>query len=699
MTRFIAVLFVLLASFPVFSGKIEKGFDALQKKNFYDAEMIFRKLLKKNKSVASFGLTKLYLTNDYRNLDSAYKFVLQSESNFQLVSSKSRSKLKPVGFDSLAILDLKQTVSSAFFEKYLRNPSEEIFIQFIEQNGWSILVPSAIHLRDSIAFSKAEARKSSIAFTEFLAKYPSSYLAAAANDNFIEYQYLEFARRGRIEDFEAFLKCCGDSPHKVDAENRLYELCTNRGKIEDYYAFAKKYPENRNHEDSWRMVYKLFLKEYSLERFLAFKEKYADYPYLSEIEEDLKLFHESYYPFASNDLFGYFDSEGKVVIEPQYDQASAFQDGLAIVGKNGKFGLINKKNQVLIEFLYDEILEFTDNRAVVIIGDSVGLIDRSGRAIVPAHYNDILSLGNGLLALQLTNESNYVITDINANPKSEAVFEEINVFEKGICIAKTKSGFGIFNKECKWQIPASFESFKQLSDSLFEFGLNGKKGLIKLDGKKVVEAIYDEFSKYDAVGKQILARQGVLMFHLNEFGQKIIPNPVEYFPGAFENAFFFKGTAIYRYKNKFGLLDNTFREVLKPQFDGLGRVFTGVPIFKNQKWGIIDYKGKLILPLEYDNIETLPYLGYLVEKNGMLGVLDQDFKTLIPTSFSIIKPFESDYFLVSNGKKYGLYSKKGELILPVQYDLIKVFDGDCLYLYHDNETAYYFLRSKMYLNK
>ncbi|NBX79390.1 MAG: WG repeat-containing protein [Flavobacteriales bacterium] len=697
MTRFVTVLFIFCISYPAFSGKIEKAFDALQKKNFYDAEMTFRKLLKKNTSVASYGLTKLYLTNDYRILDSAYKFVLQSEANFQLISPKSLTKLKSLGFDSLAIQDLKQTVSNAFFEKYLKNPNEEIFIQFIEQNAWSVLVPAAIHLRDSIAFSEAEARKSSIAFTEFLAKYPSSYLAAAANLNFIEYQYLEFARRGRIEDFETFLKCCGESPHKVDAENRLYELCTNRGKIEDYYAFAKKYPENSNYEDAWRMVYKLFLKEYSLERFLAFKEKYPDYPYLNEIEEDLKLFHESFYPFASNDLFGYFDSEGKVVIEPQYDQASAFQDGLAIVGKNEKFGLINKKNQVLIEFLYDEILEFSDARSVVIVGDSFGIIDRSGRAIVPVRFNDILALSNGLFALQFNSESNYVITDINANPKTEAVFEEINVFENGVCIAKTKAGYGIFNKECKWQIPPSFESLKQLSDSLFEFGLNGKKGLIRLDGKKVVEAIYDEFSKYDAVGKQILARQGVLLFHLNEFGQKIIPNPIEFFPGAFENAFFYKGTAIYRYKNKFGLLDNTFREVLKPQFDGLGRVFTGVPIFKNQKWGIIDYNGKLILPLEYDNIETLPNFGYLIEKNGMLGVLDQDFKTLIPTSFSIVKPFETDYFLVSNGKKYGLYSKKGELILPVHYDLIKVFEGDCLSLYTDNETAYYFLRSKLYL--
>jgi hypothetical protein len=37
------------------------------------------------------------------------------------------------------------------------------------------------------------------------------------------------------------------------------------------------------------------------------------------------------------------------------------------------------------------------------------------------------------------------------------------------------------------------------------------------------------------------------------------------------------------------------------------------------------------------------------------------------------------------------------LIIPLEYDLIKVFDGDCLSLIKENETAYYFLRSKMYL--
>jgi hypothetical protein len=77
--------------------------------------------------------------------------------------------------------------------------------------------------------------------------------------------------------------------------------------------------------------------------------------------------------------------------------------------------------------------------------------------------------------------------------------------------------------------------------------------------------------------------------------------------------------------------------------------------------------------------------------------MDQGFRLTIPISFSIVKVFENDYILVSNGTKYGLYSKKGELIIPLEYDLIKVFDGDCLSLIKENETAYYFLRSKMYL--
>lgn len=698
MTRFLAIALLLIFTFPVNASKIKKGFQELEKKNYYNAYSYFQKSLKKNKSIASFGLTKLYLTDDWQNLDSAYRLLLQAESNFSAIKAKKKEKLKEkFAFDSLAIQDLKQKVSAAIFNAYIKTPSEYLFVQFIAFNEWSTLVPKAIHLRDSIAYASAEHAKTSQAFAEFLSKYPNSYLKENAKFNFDEYQYLEFSRKGKIEDYEAFLKCCSSNPHAEDAENRLFELSTIDKSLVSYQNFAKKYPKNKNTEEAWRMVYKLFMKEYSKEKFLEFKEKYPDYPFINEIEEDLKLLSATFYPFVQNGLYGYFDKEGKTAIAPQYEHLGIFQDGLAVASKNDKYGLINKKNQVVVDFVFDEILEFVDARGIVFKGDSVGLIDRSGREVVPIVNNDIIALGKGLVAIKEKSDSNYYISDINFSPKTAAIFEEIQEFKKGISIAKTKEGFGVLNTKCQWLIPAMFESIRFLNDTLIEYGFAGKKGLRTLKNVQLTDAIYDEFSKFDAIEKQLIAKQGTSIFYLNDQGKMLFETPMEYFPNAFEVALFYKGISVFRKKGKYGLIDTTGKEYLKPTFDALGRPLVAIPAIKDQKWGIVDWKGRSILPYEFDNIETIGYFGFIVEKNGLLGFMDQGFRLTIPISFSIVKVFENDYILVSNGTKYGLYSKKGELIIPIEYDLIKVFEGDCLSLIKENETAYYFLRSKMYL--
>ncbi len=700
MTRFLSITLLLISTFPVNASKIKKGFQELEKKNYFNAYENFQKSLKKHKSIASFGLTKLYLTNDWQNLDSAYRLVLQAEATFSAIKAKKKVKLKEkFDFDSLAIQDLKQMVSTAIFNQYLKNPSEDLFVQFIAANEWSTIIPKAIQLRDSIAYASAEQVKTSQAFAEFLSKYPNSYLKENAKFNFEEYQYLEFSRKGKIEDYEAFLKCCASNSHAEDAENRLFELSTIDKSLVSYHNFAKKYPKNRNTEEAWRMVYKLFMKEYSEKKFTEFKEKYPDYPFLNEIEEDLKLLNATFYPFVQNGLYGYFDKEGKTTITHQYEYLGIFQDGLAVASKNDKFGLINKKNQVVVDFVFDEILEFVDARGIVFKGDSVGLIDRSGREVVPIVNNDIIALGKGLLAIKEKSDSNYYISDINFSPKTRSIFEEIQEFKKGISVGKTIDGFGVLNTNCEWLIPPQYESIRFLNDTLIEYGLGGKKGLITLNNLQLTRAVYDEFSKFNAVEKQLIVKQGTSIFYLNDQGKTLFETPMEYFPNAFEVALFYKGISVFRKKGKYGLIDTTGKEYLKPTFDALGRPLVAIPAIKDQKWGIVDWKGRSILPYEFDNIETIGYTGFIVEKNGLLGFMDQGFRMTIPISFSIVKVFENDYILVSNGKKYGLYSKKGELIIPLEFDLIKVFDGDCLSLIKENETAYYFLRSKLYLKQ
>lgn len=110
--------------------------------------------------------------------------------------------------------------------------------------------------------------------------------------------------------------------------------------------------------------------------------------------------------------WGYIDKNGKFVIEPKfatkidditfryllfseipefiYLQSKffdfIFSDGIAVVSTENKYGYINKKGKFIIEPQFDYATKFSDGLAAVIIGKELGYIDRNGK-IIKAGYN------------------------------------------------------------------------------------------------------------------------------------------------------------------------------------------------------------------------------------------------------------------------------------------------------------------------
>ena len=65
--------------------------------------------------------------------------------------------------------------------------------------------------------------------------------------------------------------------------------------------------------------------------------------------------------------YGFIDKNGKVVIEPQFDDTYPFSEGLAMVEKDGKRGYIDKSGKVVIEPQFDEVGDFSEGLAGVAI--------------------------------------------------------------------------------------------------------------------------------------------------------------------------------------------------------------------------------------------------------------------------------------------------------------------------------------------
>ena len=94
-------------------------------------------------------------------------------------------------------------------------------------------------------------------------------------------------------------------------------------------------------------------------------------------------------PFYSTTFnkYGYIDIKGKIVVQPKYDFAWEFREGMSPVKLNGKYGYMNEKGIEVITPRYDHAWMFSDGLSVVKIGDKYGFIDQSGKLVVPAIYD------------------------------------------------------------------------------------------------------------------------------------------------------------------------------------------------------------------------------------------------------------------------------------------------------------------------
>jgi hypothetical protein len=190
---------------------------------------------------------------------------------------------------------------------------------------------------------------------------------------------------------------------------------------------------------------------------------------------------------------GFVDETGKLVINPQWDVAYPFNEGLAIVcvgecdsdhfigyrlGKNfeqialeqtHKFGFVDETGKLAINPMFEEAGNFSEGLAAVCLGKGCyyslkkdkprkwGYIDKNGAMIIPPQFDDANEFKEGLASVSVGGKWGYI--DRNGkfliNPRYDFAFSFENGFARvGLKISgkenESKSKFGYINKAGKY---------------------------------------------------------------------------------------------------------------------------------------------------------------------------------------------------------------------------------------------------------
>jgi hypothetical protein len=685
-------LFSCIIAFNIvssFAATIDKAFERLKVLNYFEAKALFEKSLKKQRSAASFGLATIYYRTDnpYHNLDSAYKYVLIAEQTYGTQSEKNKEKFKNYGFDYLITVELRRKISTEFYKIAVKNNDEEGFQNFLDLHPWAIERHDAIKKRDSIAYLEARKVNSSVAFENFLLKYPDSEYSKFVWEDFYLKQYQEKTKKGTVSEFLSFIENHPKNPYKKDAEDRVFEIQTSPNTIESYKTFITSFPQNRNSETAWRKLYQLYMFDYSTTRIEQFKKEFPNYPFKGELDNEMMLVKQNLIPYKDGTLFGFMDYFGNIIYKAQYESLSFFKEGLSLAAKNGKYGYVDKSNKVVIPFIFDAGSDFEEGRAIVEKNNKMGIIDRTGMLLFEIEFEDIGQFSDGLIYGK--RDSLYAYYDKFGHQRIPERFDEAFSFSGGYAKVQVKNKQAYIDTYGNFIVPPVYEEISFFTDTLFVFSNDDLYGIMDKAGEIILQAEFEQIGQLSS--NRAICVKDDLIGYLNEKGELIIPPTFETFPNYLSISQFKENHAKVKLKDKFGIIDLSGKFVVPAVNSSLGDVSKWVAFSKGKLWGYVDLNNKIIVSPMYEAAESFQGDFALAELMAQKGIINKEGSWVIRPEYSEIKKIGKDMFLVSKGANYGILSSEGLTLVDLNYQQIRQLQSNLIVLINSENLDYYLI--------
>lgn len=187
---------------------------------------------------------------------------------------------------------------------------------------------------------------------------------------------------------------------------------------------------------------------------------------------------------------GFVDKSGKVVINPQFEEANPFSESLASFKQKDKWGFIDKTGKIVINPQFDLVGNFKNGKAVFKQGEQWGYIDTKGAYIINPQFEAAGNFNEGMAIILQGNLFGYITEDgkIEINPQ----FDDAGNFSSGMATIKQNDRWGFIDKKGKISINPQFEDASQFYGKIAFVESADKWGIIDKKGKYLVNPQFDQ---------------------------------------------------------------------------------------------------------------------------------------------------------------------------------------------------------------
>lgn len=674
-------------------GQIGKGFEALNAYDFFKAKKLFQSSLKKEPAAANYGLARIHFDrlNHFHSLDSAYKRLQNSEAAFILLTEKKKIKYLNFGINDSSISQLKNSIYEEAFKDAGKSVQPNGYHNYIATFPGTPLLNKAIHLRDSFALNNCIASGNAVEFESFLQQYPDSEFRTIAEKKLDRLRFEIVLKANSIPEFENYLLKFPKSAFTNDVENAIYQLQVLKGTQDELYRFVKRYPKNINTPQAWEQLYALFTSDQRTESITKFKEQFPEFPFQEMISKDFERAKIRLFPVVQGERWGYADSTGKILIPYQFEDAEYFSENLALVQINGKKGFINKNGFKVVSPIYKEADSFVNGLSIVETDSATGIINPRGEWIVPPIYYNISGPFGDFYRVE--NNEKFGVISNKGKLVTEIKYEDLDGFSEGMAAFAIDGLAGFIDTTGKEIIAAQFEEAGAFIKGLAKVMLNEKYGMINTAGKFVIPAKFVKISNPHEGRLLVSTEKKCAYYDLN--GKQIIP-PSEICAGPVLGIEGFQeGLARIERKGKYGFIDKKGKLIIPVNFEQVGFFSNGLaPFRKKKKWGYINKSGKVIIEPIYDAASPFVDGKAKVKKDGLFGIISKEGKLILNAQYNEIIEFNG-YFIASNDDLKYLYDQDLNQLLKDCSEIKQTKAPEVFQIIRNNKFAYYHVETKM----
>ncbi|MBS1683936.1 MAG: WG repeat-containing protein [Bacteroidetes bacterium] len=307
----------------------------------------------------------------------------------------------------------------------------------------------------------------------------------------------------------------------------------------------------------------------------------------------------------SGDKWGYIDKDGKIVINPQFEFAGLFYDGLALVkSADDKYGYIDEDGKYKINPTYKYATPFSEGLASVVVENGQPqIINNNGdvkATIATAEYCGVFQ--QGLAPVKIGEKWGFINKngDVKINPQ----FDQVSAFSENMAqvasynAEKKEVTWGYINKDGEIKVNYQFKSCSQFKDGLALVSNGTKYGYIDESGKFVINPQFDAATDFKNGYARIV--QGSQFGFIDKKGSIVI-NPQFSYADEFSNDL----AAVKSSDGKVGFINSDGKYVINPQFDRATAFLGDIAVVSSgNKWGIINKEGKYLVNPQFDGVNV-----------------------------------------------------------------------------------------------